>query len=40
MIIFVKTQTGKTLSIEVESSDIINSVKDKIRDKGQIPISQ
>jgi ubiquitin C len=33
MQIFVKTLTGKTITLEVESSDTISSVKAKIQDK-------
>ena len=33
MQIFVKTLTGKTITLEVESSDTIESVKTKIQDK-------
>jgi ubiquitin len=31
MQIFVKTLTGKTITLEVESSDTIDNVKSKIR---------
>ncbi len=31
--IFVKTLTGKTITLEVESSDTIENVKTKIQDK-------
>ena len=34
MQIFVKTLTGKTITLEVESNDSIASVKAKIQDKG------
>jgi ubiquitin len=33
MQIFVKTLTGKTITLEVEPSDSIDNVKQKIQDK-------
>ena len=33
MPIFVKTLTGKTVTLEVESSDTVTNVKAKIQDK-------
>jgi len=36
MQIFVKTLTGKTITLEVEPSDTIENVKAKIQDKGNL----
>ena len=40
MQIFVKTLTGKTITLEVDSTDSVESVKEKLLDREGIPFDQ
>jgi len=37
MQIFVKMNSGKTVTLNADVSDLVNSIKDKIAEKGGLP---
>jgi len=40
MQIFIKTLTGKNITLEVNANDTVQSVKEKLRDREGIPVDQ
>ena len=40
MLIFVKTLTGKTITVEIDPSSTVGEVKQRIQDKEGIPADQ
>lgn len=40
MQIFIKTLTGRTVTIIVEPTDTVRNVKEKIKDKDAVPVNE
>lgn len=40
MQIFIKTLTGKNITLDIEQSDTVESVKQRIQEKEGIPVDQ
>ena len=40
MQIFVKTQNGKNMAIDVEPEDTVGKLKEKIQEKEEVPVDQ
>lgn len=40
MQIFIKTLTGRTVSLMVEEDEVIKTVKEKLKDKDGVPVDE